>query len=49
MARGVGGGEGAGGDYFGEAIISNISIKAKGAINQGTAIIRGNTVVIIEK
>ena len=49
MARGVGGGEGAGGDYSGEAIISNISIKAKGAINRGTAIIRGNTVVIIEK
>ena len=48
MARGVGG-EGAGGDYLGEAIISNISIKAKGAINRGTAIIRGNTVVIIEK
>ena len=43
------GGEGAGGDYLGEAIISNISIKAKGAINRGTAIIRGNTVVIIEK
>ena len=46
--RGAGGG-GALGDYSREAIISNISIKAKGAINRGTAIIRGNTVVIIEK
>ena len=46
MARGVKGvgGGGALGDYSKEAIISNISIKAKGAINRGTSIIRGNTV-----
>ena len=39
--------------YSRESIISNISIKggdySREAINRGTAIIRGNTVVIIEK
>ena len=46
MARGVKGVEGGGGlgDYSKEAIISNISIKAKEAINRGTSIIRRNTV-----
>ena len=42
--KGVGGGGGALGDYSKEAIISNISIKAKEAIKRGTSIIRRNTV-----